>query len=107
MGEILINYTEVSSRTSAKRGQISGDFLPHVGSEHTQLIATLDGVDSGSNAGNKNALDEKKIKTVRTLLGIDRLASFMAHSSVEFEQSEKEIASALNSGAGSVKGGDE
>ena len=106
MGEILINYTEVSSRTSAKRGQISGDFLPHVGSEYTQLIATLDGADSGSNAGNKSALDEKKIKTITMLMGIDRLVSYMAHSSVEFEQGEKEIASTLDAGASSVEGGE-
>ena len=106
MSEIKIDYQAVYSKTAALKGYISSDLLPRIESEYGQIQAMLEKLDGATNAKLKEDMEAGKLKSIAMVNGLDKLLTFMANSTKEFEQSEKEMASTIASGA-NTQGGEE
>ena len=106
MSEIKIDYQAVYSKTAALKGYISSDLLPRIESEYGQIQSMLDRVDGATNASLKESMQQSRLKSIAMTNGLESLLIFMANSSKEFEQNEKEMADTIVSSTDTQGGGE-
>ena len=103
--EILINYSEVYSKTAELKSYIDSELMVRLNNEYQHIQSILDGVDGATNASLKSAMELKLKKSVAVAKTLDKLLTFMATSSKEIEMQEKEIADVFAAVKAPVKGG--
>jgi len=105
MGEILINYEEVYSRTAAMKCYIRDELLAQIESEYEQIQAMLENVDGATNAGLQEAMEANKKKSIAVANVMDKMLTFMANSSKEFEENERAMARDIMPNTNGTQGG--
>ena len=98
MGQIQIKYKEVYRKTAELKSYINHELLTMIDNEYNQIQTMLDGVDSATNAGLKEAMEMNRQKSVMVAKTLDKLLSFMANSSMQVELNEQKMARSIAAG---------
>jgi len=106
MGNILINYEEVYSKTKEMKSYIENDLFPQIENEYTQIQSALDKVDGAANTSLIEEMQQNKEKTIMMAKTLYKIFAFIEYSAMEFEQKDKEISDSIAAGATKTGGGE-
>ena len=96
MSDIIINYDEVYRKTNELKNKLNNDVLRTAENEYKQIQNMLNSLDGAANEKLKQVMKLNQEKTVIVAKTLEKLLKFMANSSKQFQQHDKNLTEKVN-----------